>query len=97
MITIHNDADNRPGGRSFFRDDEFLDYEEQNHVFDAVIGGTGQDILYFNGEGTEQFNGGYLTAKMFQVLRVSALLGKTLIADDDQPRGPPGFLNAFKP
>jgi len=37
MITIHNDADNRPGGRSFFRDDEFLDYEEQNHVFDAVI------------------------------------------------------------
>ena len=96
MITIHNDADNRPGGRSFFRDDEFLDYEEQNHVFDAVIGGTGQDILYFNGEGTEQFDGGYVTANMFQVLGVPALLGRTLTPDDDKPGAPPVFLMAYK-
>ena len=96
MITIHNDADNRPGGRSFFRDDEFLDYEEQNHVFDAVIGGTGQDILYFNGEGTEQFNGGYVTANMFQVLGVPALLGRTLMPYDDKPGAPPVFLMAYK-
>src|SRR6266404_5753765 len=96
MITIHNDADNRPGGRSFFRDDEFLDYEEQNHVFDAVIGGTGQDILYFNGEGTEQFDGGYVTANMFQVLGVPALLGRTLMPDDDKPGAPPVFLMAYK-
>src|SRR5260370_24883852 len=70
MITIHNDADNRPGGRSFFRDDEFLDYEEQNHVFDAVIGGTGQDILYFTGAGPGQFNRGYGTANRFPLLSV---------------------------
>src|SRR5690348_15465974 len=55
MINIHNDADSRPrSGRSWFRDAEFLDLEEQNHVFDQVIGGTGQDVLYFNGQGTEQ-------------------------------------------
>src|SRR5258706_9033214 len=96
MITIHNDADNRPGGRSFFRDDEFLDYEEQNHVFDAVIGGTGQDILYFNGEGTEQFDGRYVTANMFQVLRVPAALGRTLMPDDDNPGASPVFLMAYK-
>jgi predicted permease len=96
MITIHNDADNRPGGRSFFRDDEFLDYEEQSHVFDAVIGGTGQDVLYFNGDGTEQFDGGYVTANMFQVLGVPALLGRTLMPDDDKPGVPPVFLMAYK-
>src|SRR6516165_3510739 len=40
MVTIHNVADSRPdSGRSAFRDTEFLDYQEQNHVFDAVIGG----------------------------------------------------------
>src|SRR5258706_15895812 len=78
MITIHNDADNRPGGRSFFRDDEFLDYEEQNHVFDAVIGGTGPDILYLHGEGTEQFDGGYVTENMFQGLGGPALLVRKL-------------------
>lgn len=96
MITIHNDADNRPGGRSWFRDAEFLDYQEQNHVFDAVIGGTGQDVLYFNGQGTEQFDGGLVTPNMFQVLGVPALLGRTLLLDDARPDAPPVFLMAYK-
>ena len=96
MITIHNDAENRPGGRSWFRDAEFLDYQEQNHVFDAVIGGTGQDVLYFNGQGTEQFDGGLVTPNMFQVLGVPALLGRTLLPDDAKPGAPPVFLMAYK-
>jgi putative ABC transport system permease protein len=97
MVTIHNVADSRPdSGRSWFRDAEFLDYQEQNHVFDAVIGGTGQDVLYFNGEGTEQFDGGLVTPNMFQVLGVPALLGRTLTPDDAKPAAPPVFLMAYK-
>jgi len=96
MITIHNTADNRPGGRSAFRDAEFLDLQEQNHVFDAVIGGSGQDVLYFNGQGTEQFDGGLTTPNMFQVLGVPALLGRTLLPDDAKPGAPPVFLMAYK-
>lgn len=96
MINIHNDADNRPGGRSGFRDAEFLDLQEQNHVFDQVIGGAGQDILYFNGQGTEQFDGGLVTPNMFQVLGVRALLGRTLLPDDAKPGAPPVFLMAYK-
>src|SRR5437660_285463 len=96
MITIHNDADNRPGGRTFFRDPEFLDLQEQNHVFDQVIGGSGRDILYFNGHGTEQFDGGLVTPNMFQVLGVPALLGRTLLPDDARPGAPPVFLMAYK-
>jgi putative ABC transport system permease protein len=97
MVTIHNVADSRPdSGRSAFRDTEFLDYQEQNHVFDAVIGGTGQDVLYFNGEGTERFDGGLVTPNMFQVLGVPALLGRTLMPDDAKPGAPPVFLMAYK-
>ncbi len=96
MVTIHNDADNRPGGRSWFNDAEFLDYQEQNHVFDEVIGGTGQDVLYNNGEGTEQFDGGYVTGNMFRVLGVPALLGRALTADDAKPGAPPVFLMSYK-
>ncbi len=96
MITIHNNADNHPGGRSWFRDPEFLDFQEQNHVFDEVIGGTGQDVLYFNGQGTEQFDGGLVTPNMFQVLVVPALLGRTLLPDDAKPGAPPVFLMAYK-
>lgn len=96
MINIHNDADNRPGGRSWFRDAEFLDLQEQNHVFDEVIGGTGEDILYFNGQGTEQFDGGFVTPNMFQVLGVPAMLGRTLLPSDARPGAPPVFLMAYK-
>ena len=96
MINIHNDADNRPGGRSWFRDAEFLDLQEQNHVFDEVIGGTGEDILYFNGQGTEQFDGGFVTPNMFQVLGVPAMLGRTLLPGDARPGAPPVFLMAYK-
>ena len=96
MINVHNDADSRPGGRSWFRDAEFLDLQEQNHVFDEVIGSARRDILYFNGEGTEQFDGGLVTPNMFQVLRVPALLGRTLVPDDANPGVPPVFLMAYK-
>lgn len=96
MITIHNDADSRPGGRSGFRDAEFLGYQEQNHVFDAVIGGAFQDVLYFNGQGTEQFDGGLVTPNLFQVLGVPALLGRILLPNDAKPGAPPVFLMAYK-
>ncbi|OLC51633.1 MAG: hypothetical protein AUH43_02085 [Acidobacteria bacterium 13_1_40CM_65_14] len=39
MIQIHDVSTSRPGGRSFFQVPEFLDYQDQNHVFDEVIGG----------------------------------------------------------
>src|SRR5260370_6909598 len=92
MVTIQNDGDNRPGGRSWFNDAEFLDYQEQNHVFDEVIGGTGQDVLYSNGEGTEQFDGGGVTGNVFRVLGVPALLVRAPTPTHPTLGAPPVFL-----
>src|SRR4029453_17405026 len=39
-IQIRDTSSARPGGRTFFQVAEFLDYQEQNHVFEEVIGGT---------------------------------------------------------
>src|SRR5687767_9174755 len=57
---VRDVTSSRPGGRSFFRTAEYLDYVEQNHVFQEVIGGGSEDILLLTGEGTEQFQGGYV-------------------------------------
>src|SRR3982074_3495494 len=57
-IQIHDVTSSRPGGRSYFQVPEFLEYQEQNHIFEDVIGGTNEDVLITNGEGTEQFTGG---------------------------------------
>jgi len=42
-IVIHDQESPRPGGRSWFEVPEFLDYQDQNHVFEEeVIGGGNQ-------------------------------------------------------
>jgi len=37
-IQIRDTSSTRPGGRTYYRTLEFLDYQEQNHVFEEVIG-----------------------------------------------------------
>jgi len=96
MIQIHDAASNRPGGRSAFQVPEFLDYQSQNHVFEEVIGGGGEDVLQNTGEGTEQFTGGYVTPNTFQFLGVAPVLGRGLTPDDGKPGAPPVFVMAYK-
>jgi putative ABC transport system permease protein len=96
LVYIHDVKESGRGGRSFFSTPEFLDYQEQNHVFDAVIGGTFQDVLYSSGEGTEQFDGGNVTPNLFRVLGVPALIGRGIAPDDGKPGAPPVFVMSYK-
>src|SRR5205809_5767569 len=96
MIQIHDTSSTRPGGRSGFQTPEFLDYQEQNHVFDDVIGGGMEDVLSATSEGTEQFNGGLVSGNTFQFLGVPALLGRIVTADDARPGAPPVFVMAYR-
>src|SRR5437867_6766187 len=93
---IRDSSSSREGDRSVFQVLEFLDYQEQNHVFEDVIGGGFEDILYTTGEGTEQFNGGLATGNMFRFLGVPAALGRTLTPDDAKPGAPPVFVMSYK-
>ena len=87
----------RPGGGiSFFQPAEFLDYQEQNHVFEEVIGGTFEDVLQTTKEGTEQFLGGAVTPNTFRFLGVPALIGRTMTVDDARPGAPPVFVMSYK-
>jgi putative ABC transport system permease protein len=95
-IQIHDTSNSRPGGRTFFQAPEFLDYQEQNHVFEEVIGGTFGDVLYNSGDGMEQFSGGYVTPNTFRFLGVPAQLGRGISPDDAKPGAPPVFVMAYK-
>ncbi len=89
---IHDVTSSRPGGRGGFKLAEFLDYNSQNHVFEKVIGGAFDDVLYQSGEGTELYSGGIVTSNLFSFLGVPALLGRTLTPEDAQPGAPPVFV-----
>ncbi len=90
------DLNNSRGGRGALQVAEFLDYQEQSHVFEDVIGGTNEDILLSTGDGTEQFVGGLTTGNTFQFLGVPAALGRTFTPDDAKPAAPPVFVMAHK-
>src|SRR5262249_7909033 len=86
----------RPGGRTAFPPPEFLEYQEQNHVFEEVIGGGHEDVLITTGEGPEQYDGAYVTPNTFRFLGVPALVGRGLVPEDATPGAPPVFVMSHK-
>ena len=74
-IQIHDTSNSRPGGRNYFQAPEFLDFQEQSHVFSEVIGGTGDDVLWNSGDGMEQFTGRLRHAEHLPVSRRSGAAG----------------------
>ncbi len=95
-IRIHEATNPQPYGRPVLQTPEFLDYVEQNHVFEDVIGGTSEDVLMTTADGTEQLTGGVVTANTFQFLGVSALHGRTFTPADATPGAPPVFVMSHK-
>src|SRR5262245_27471996 len=47
---IRDAKSTRPGGRTFYQAPEFLDYQAQIQVFEDVIAGGFEDVLYSTGE-----------------------------------------------
>src|SRR5512140_2446877 len=62
---IHDTSNSRPFGRSFFKVADFLEFQEQSHVFEEVIGSGTEEVAYASREGTEQLDGSYCTPNMF--------------------------------
>ena len=68
---------------------EFLDYQEQNRVFDQVFGGLAERVLLTGRDAPAHWWGQRTTPNMFQVLGVPPALGRTMIDDDARPGAPP--------
>ena len=95
-IEIHDSDRSDPGGRGGFTTPEFLDYAQQNHVFEGAIGDSNADVLYTTAEGTERFNGHRVTPNTFEFLGVPPLLGRAMQPDDYKPGASPVFVMRYK-
>ena len=83
-------------GREFFEPGEFLDYKEQNHVFDRAIGLNSQGVLMTGSGAPESFRGASVTGNTFEFLGMPPLLGRSLTAEDAKPGAPPTFVLSYK-
>jgi len=95
-VQIHDSERSERGGRAGYIGPEFLDYVEQNHVFDRVIANDNTDVLYRNGEGTERFDGNYVTPGTFEFMGMPAQLGRVMQPADYEPGAPPVFVLRYK-
>src|SRR6267378_2898230 len=95
-VFIHDSERSEPGGRPAFIGPEFLDYVEQNHVFDRAIGNDRTDMLYRSGEGTERFDGNFVTPGTFEFLGMPTQLGRVMQPADYEPGAPPVFVLRYK-
>jgi putative ABC transport system permease protein len=95
-LQIHDTEQSQPGGRGGFNGPEYLEYAEQNHVFDGVIGSANTDVLYRSGEGSLRFHGSYVTPGTFEFLGMPALFGRVMQPADYEPGAPPVFVLRYK-
>jgi hypothetical protein len=95
-IQVHDNERIEGVGCSAFAGPELLDYAEQNQVFDAVIAGTDEDVLYTSGEGTELFECFLVTPGTFELFGMPALHGRTTEPADFEPGASPVFVLGYK-
>src|SRR5438270_5526821 len=93
---IHDSSRADQEGRGEFSVAEYLDFKEQNHVFENVIANRNLDVLYTDQEGTKQFPGGETTADSFEFLGIRPLLGRALVPDDGKAAAPPVAVMSYR-
>src|SRR5262245_52263095 len=74
---------------------EFLDYQEQNTVFDEVIGCTGETVIYTSNESSEPFSIAWVTPNTFHFLGVAPILGRPITPEDGKPGAPPVAVMSY--
>jgi putative ABC transport system permease protein len=75
---------------------EFLDYHEQNTVFEEVIGCTFETAIYTSNEGSEPFSMSWVTPNTFHFLGVAPILGRPIMPEDGKPGAPPVAVMSYK-
>ena len=96
-IEIRDESTHEEYGRQGFAPPEFLDYAEQNKVFDRVIG-VYQDRVLITGlsSSPESFTAADTTGNTFQFLGVPPLRGRAFTPADAEPGAPPVFVLSYK-
>jgi putative ABC transport system permease protein len=87
-VVIHDQASSEPGGRPVFPAVEFLDYQQQNRVFDDVMGVAINRALWDTGGAPESVNAPLVTPNAFQFLGVPAMMGRIAAPSDVTPGAP---------
>ena len=95
-IRIHDSSTGEGEGRNYFSLPEFLDYQEQNHIFDRTMGVWEETVLMGSPGALEPLDTDRVTGNAFEFLGVAPLLGRGILPRDALPGAPPVFVLSYK-
>src|SRR5579859_2158250 len=84
FLRIHDTTQAQDDGRQGYTSNEFLEFAQQNHVFEGVIAASDDLVLYKSGDGVEQFYGAVVTPGTFEFFGMPALHGRAMQPADYQ-------------
>lgn len=94
-FAVHDTTQGGEYGREYLSIMEFLDYRNQNHVFEDMNGGfggfAGSKFRFSYGDANLEVDGGYLSANTFQFFGVPPILGRWPAPEDTKPGATPVF------
>ncbi|PYV82754.1 MAG: hypothetical protein DMG05_27535 [Acidobacteria bacterium] len=76
--------------------EEVVDFKEQNHSFEDMIGFGALEVFYNGREATQWVVGGWVTPNAFDFLGVKPLLGRPIGPADGNPSAPPVFVMSYR-
>jgi putative ABC transport system permease protein len=79
----------RKGGQSFLSPASFLDAASLRQIFDRTEGVEYRTFTAITGAGPVRVNGARTSAGLFSMLGVAPIIGRSFVAEDDQPDGTP--------
>jgi putative ABC transport system permease protein len=82
--------------RPWLEPEEVVDFKEQNHSFEDMIGFGALEVFYSGREATQWLVGGWVTPNTFDFLGVKPLLGRPIGPADGNPSAPPVFLMSYR-
>jgi putative ABC transport system permease protein len=95
-IWVRDEAHQGAATRRIFPISEFLDYQEQNRVFEEVIASGTDEVVYDSKSGPELLSANLVSGNTFTFLGVPAALGRVLTPEDAKPGAPPAFVLSDK-
>lgn len=74
---------------------DFFDLRERSRSFEGILGYFGGTVNLAGEEAPERFQGVFVTANTFDVLRVKPVLGRTFLDGEDRPGLPPTVVLGY--
>jgi putative ABC transport system permease protein len=97
VLVSRNAREGTDQGFAWISASEFLDYREQNRVFDEVLGVAGGHTLLTGTDVPDQIDRAFwVTDNFFRALGVPPLIGRSLTPEDSKPGAPPVVVLSYK-